>query len=521
MATKKQENEHGTNYSIQEIAEFTARQHRVEQYAKAAKDALKLLDLENPTNKTYTVYSKESLRTYLKNPLSDSNQQNLRKLSQFLYVLSAQYRRIVAYFASQIDLTAYSVIPNINMAEDNDDEAILSNYESTLKWLEVMNLPNQIFSTLIACWREDSFYGYIYYNEDMENWDKNNFVILPLDGNYCKISSVNFDGTLNFAFDFSYFDSGNNKVLLDYWDKEFTKLYNKYKSDSKLRWQELDPERSVCFKVNYDQTDRVIPPFASLFESVIDLIDLQSIISEKDALSIYKLLVAHIDTISGSKDPDDFAVDLNTAVDFYNKMASQLPESIGIVLSPMEVTPITFEKSATEDTNQIAKSNANLWEAAGVSQIMDQSKLTGATAIRAAMIFDGLFATKPLLAQIESRVNRFLDYVLPENKMRVKYMADVTPYTKSEKITQLKEAARLGLPVKTQYLSLMGVSPLDGYALTYLENNILKLHENWKYPLQSSYTQSANVSDGGAPEKSLDNISDEGEKTRDKDKNDN
>jgi hypothetical protein len=65
----------------------------------------------------------------------------------------------------------------------------------------------------------------------------------------------------------------------------------------------------------------------------------------------------------------------------------------------------------------------------------------------------------------------------------------------------------------------MGLSPLDGHALTYLENNILKQHENWKYPLQSSYTQSVDGGNGGAPEKSLDNISDEGEKTRDQEKN--
>lgn len=517
MAERKNstKNEHGSEHTVQEIAEFTARQQRIQEYAKAAKETLSLLDLQNPPSKTYTVYSKEALRNYLKNPLSDSNQQNLRKVSQFLYFLSAQYRRIISYFASQIDLTAYSVIPNINMTDDNDDEAILTNYEATLKWLEVMNLVGQIYSILVTCWREDVFYGYIYYNED-ENWDKNNFVILPLDGNYCKISSVNFDGTLNCAFDFSFF-SGSNEIYLEYWDKEFKSLYTKYKNDNKLRWQELDPERTFVLKVNYDQTDRVIPPLSSLLESIIDLIDLQGIVSEKDALSIYKLLVAKIDTLSNAKDPDDFAIDLTTAVDFYNKMAAQLPEQIGIALSPMAIEPINFEKSATEDTNQIAKSNANLFEAAGISQIMDRSKLTGASAIRAAMIFDGLYSTKPLLYQIEARVNRFLDYVVPENKMRVKYMPDVTPYTKQEKISQLKDAASLGLPVKTQYLALMGVSPMDGYALSYLENNILKLQDSWQYPLQSSYTQGVNS--GVKPEKNETDLTDEGEKTKEQEKN--
>lgn len=517
MPTKQNNNkvEHGTAHSTKEIADFTAKQQQIEQFKQAAKAALQLLDLQNIPSKTYTVYSKDSLRTYLKNPLSDTNQKNLRKLSQYLYVLSAQYRRIISYFATHIDLTAYNVIPNISMTEDNDDEKVLQNYESTLKWIEKMNLQGQIHGILTTCLREDCFFGYIYY-EDGEEQDRNSFIIIPLDADYCKISSVNYNGTLNCAFDFSFFDGSSNKVYLDYWDKEFTTGYNAYKNDSKQRWAELDPERTVVFKMDYDQLDRVIPPFASLFEDVIDLIDLRGITSVKDQLSIYKLLVAKIDTLSNTSSPDDFEVSLDLAVDFYNKINQILPEEIGLALSPMEIEPITFDKDYTDETNSISKANKNLWESAGVSQIMDNSKLTGSTAVTAAMKFDSLFIQKPLLWQIEARVNMFLDYVLPDNGMRVKYM-DVSPYLKDEMIKQVKDAASLGLPVKTSYLTLMGISPLDGYSLAYLENNILKLQDSWKYPLQSSYTQSGQSDNNGAPTK--DKLTDAGEETRDKEKN--
>ena len=345
MPTKNNDStvEHGTVHSTKEIADFTAKQQQIEQFKKAAKAALQLLDLQNQPNKTYTVYSKESLRTYLKNPLTDTNQKNLRKLSQFLYVLSAQYRRIISYFATHIDLSAYNVIPNISMTEDNDDEKILQNYESTLKWVEKMNLQGQIHGILTTCLREDCFYGYIYY-EDGEDQNKNSFIIVPLDADYCKISSVNYNGTLNCAFDFSFFDSSTNKIYLDYWDKEFTTGYNAYKKDSKQRWAELDPERTVVFKMDYDQLDRVIPPFASLFEDIIDLIDLRGITSVKDKLSIYKLLVAQIDTLSNAQNPDDFAVSLDLAVDFYNKIIKILPEEIGLALSPMKIEQLLLIK---------------------------------------------------------------------------------------------------------------------------------------------------------------------------------
>ena len=514
MATKN-DVEHGNEKTMMEMAEFAEKQKKLA-WEQQVKNVLNLIDLENIPSKTYTVYSKDSLRTYLKNPLSDNNSKNLRKLSQYLYVLSSQYRRLLAYFASMIDLTAYGIIPNVSMVEENDDEKILQDYEETAKWIEKMNLGGQVFSQLVTVFREDVFYGYIYY-DDADEQDVNSFIVLPLDPDYCRISSVNYDGTLNMAFDFSYFNNSSNAKYLEFWDKEFTTKFNAYSSDSKLRWQELDPERTWVLKFNYDQTDRVIPPFAALFENLIDLVDLQSITSLKDKLSIYKLLVAKIDTISGSNDPDDFAIDLNTAVDFYNKMLSTVPDEIGIVLSPMEITPINFEKSDTDDVNQISKANSNLWEAGGVSQILDNEKLTGASAVRAAQILDGLYAHNPLLWQIQARINRWLDFILPDNGMRVKYIS-VTPYNKDEKITQFKEAASLGLPVKMQYMALLGVSPLEAYSMAHLENNILKLQDSWMYPLQSSYTQNGENESGGQTKKVTD-LTDEGDKTRDGEKN--
>jgi hypothetical protein len=319
------------------------------------------------------------------------------------------------------------------------------------------------------------------------------------------------------AFDFSYFNNASNAKALEWWDKEFTTKFNAYNSDSKLRWQELDPERTWVLKFNYDQNDRIIPPFAALFENIIDLVDLQSITSLKDKLSIYKLLVAKIDTINGATDPDDFAIDLDTAVDFYNKMLGTVPEEIGIVLSPMDITPINFEQSDTDDVNTISKANSNLWEAAGVSQILDNEKLTGASAVRAAQILDGLFAQNPLLWQIQARVNRWLDFILPDNGMRVKYIP-VTPYNKDEKIAELKDAASLGLPVKMQYMSLLGISPLEAYSMAHMENNILKLQDSWMYPLQSSYVQNGENVSGGQTKKTTE-LTDEGDKTRDGEKN--
>ena len=93
-------------------------------------------------------------------------------------------------------------------------------------------------------------------------------------------------------------------------------------------------------------------------------------------------------------------------------------------------------------------------------------------------------------------------------------MVDVTPFTKQEKINIVKEAATLGVPgSKLMYASLIGVSPLDAYQLGHLENNILKINENWQ-PLMSGY----NIGDkeAGRPEVDITEISDDGETSIDK-----
>ena len=62
----------------------------------------------------------------------------------------------------------------------------------------------------------------------------------------------------------------------------------------------------------------------------------------------------------------------------------------------------------------------------------------------------------------------------------------------------------------------MGLSPLDQYSLSYLENNILKLQNNWQYPLQSSYTQGGNGNESGGQVKPIQDLTDDGEKSIDK-----
>ena len=478
------------------------------QFAKSYEEILQLVDLESSSTKTWTVFNKDSLRSYLQNPYSQNSQANIRNLSRFLATLSFPLRRLINYLASLPDFSVYKVIPNISMIEEPDVDSILQDYEEVCKYIRAMDLELDLFKMLIIAWREDCVYFFPVEDEDGKT------LLFPLDAQYCKISGVGYNGLYHVAYDFSFFN-GSNSFYLDIWPKEFKQKYNKYQSDSTLRWQQLDEAR--CFKINLDQPDLVISPLASLFESIIDLIDLQSLTSVKDALEIYKLLVMRIPMLN-SNNPDDMAISLTLAKNFYNKAVELLPPEIGCILSPMPVDSVSFDKSATSDSDAISDAYSNLMSNAGVSQIMDSSRLTGQSAVKASMMCDVMFATKGIIQQINSFVNERIKLKFPNTSMVMKY-TDVTSYTKSDRIAELQKACEFGLPFKLELAMMLGQDPLENYAMGWLEDKMGLAVTRWVHPLVSSHTATAASETGGAPTKDDGDLSDEGAETKDKEKN--
>lgn len=481
---------------------------QLKQFAKSYDEIFKLVDLESSTTKTWTVFNKDSLRSYLQNPYSANSQANIRNLSRFLATLSFPLRRLINYLASLPDFSVYKVIPNISMLEEPDADSILKDYEEVCRYIRAMDLELDLFKMLVIAWREDC--AYFYPIED----DDGNTLLFPLDAQYCKISGVGYNGLYHVAYDFSFFN-GSNSFYLDIWPAEFKKKYNTYQKDSTQRWQQLDDAR--CFKINLDQPELVMSPLASLFESIIDLIDLQSLTSVKDALEIYKLLVMRIPMLN-SNNPDDMALSLTLAKNFYNKAVELLPEEIGCILSPMPVDSVSFDKSATSESDAIADAYSNLMSNAGVSQIMDSSRLTGQSAVKASMMCDVMFATKGIIQQINAFVNERIKLKFPNTQMIMKY-TDVTAYTKSERIAELQKACEFGLPFKLELAMMLGQDPLENYAMCWLEDQMGLAVTRWIHPLKSSHTAGVGSETGGAPTKDDDDLSDEGADTRDKEKN--
>lgn len=448
--------------------------------AKKALETLQYQDVNRSPSRTFQIYSKERLRTYMRNPVAQ--EANIRNLSRFLYRVSYPYRRIIHYFAEMFDPTAYTAVPKgVSMIKKPSDKKVIKDYEQVITELEKMNMPMQIFKMLVIAWREDIAYGYTYENDAA-------FFIMPLDPDYCRISSYNYDGTINFAFDLGYFDS--HQEYLEWWDPEFKQRYNKWKNGTAEEWQELDINRTFCIKINMDDIGLILPPFVALFEPIIDLIDLQSIEAVKEALSAYKMVVLKAETLERAERPNQFKVDLDLAVEYFKKFRNNLPDEVASGISLLDFDTIDFKGTSTDDVNMISNSMANLFQNAGVSQILDRRNISGQVAFTAAMISDTMYALRPILPQIEAWVNRYISYALNGNVMtRIKYLM-VSPYTKATYKDSVVNAAQYGVPVKLQIAAMHSTDPLESYQTQYLENEILKCHSEW-IPLLSSFTQSS------------------------------
>jgi methylmalonyl-CoA mutase N-terminal domain/subunit len=157
-------------------------------------------------------------------------------------------------------------------------------------------------------------------------------------------------------------------------------------------------------------------------------------------------------------------------------------------------------------------------EQTGISQIFDSSRLTGATSVEMSMLSDALMATRGLMPQVEAFVNERIQMEYPNSTAYIKFI-DVTTYDKKDRINTIKEAASLGLPVKQEYMTLIGYDPLEAMAADWLETKLGMAVTTFVHPLVSSHIQSGDSSTGGAPKKKDGDLSDAGKETKDKEKN--
>lgn len=476
---------------------------KLERYADATEAIKSLRDAnKNSSYRTISNYSKESVKTYIKN--ISSNESNLRNLSRYLFYRSEIYYRLCKYYANQADLSIRQVVPSYSLVEENNADEILQSYNDTLDTLELMNLQYEFFKAYVVAMREDVFYGCAYYTEG------EGMFILPLDADYAKIIGVFPDSSFAFSYDMTYFR--RNADQLEFWGEPFQSMYKEYERTN-VRWQMVPEEYSVCLKFRSEDWETIIPPMTPIFLSLIDLMDMADYQAVQEAANIYKLIWLEMKTLG--EDVDDWAVDPTIMIQYFNRLLNDaIPDYVSAAIVPGELHEISFPNDATSDVTKVEKATKEILNTAGGAQILNLNSASNSTSFKYGVQADSEFALSALIPQTQAIVNRLLKHFL-SNPCRVKFF-EVSIYQKEEFRKSILESCQNGLPNKLLLNSINGISEKDTMAMNFLEEDVLKLSEKLR-PFNTSYTQSANKS--GGQEKDDSELTDSGIRTKDEDLN--
>ena len=440
------------------------------------------------------------------------NEKDIRELSNFIYLISSHYRRLVDYY-STILLYNYTIVPT-KIPVSPTKSTFKKEYYEVANICEKYNMKREAAQAIKIAIRDGIYCGLYYETND-------SFYIKPIDAKNTKISSIE-DGTFMFSMDMSYFSG--REYLLDVYGPDFKRSYEAYKgnsqngtsSDKKKKWYE--PPNGICIKA--DETDPIysLPLFTGLLLSVFDIEDYKLLQKAKTENDNYKVLSAKMDTDSEGIPLMEYPI----AEKYYNQMSQNLAEGIGLLLSPFEMKDFSFQKNTSSDRNTVSDAEDQFWYDAGVSSlIFGSSKATSSSSLKLSVKPDESLALS-LLYQFEMAINKKIKKMDFTYGFKIKFTPQ-SIFNADELSDRLLKACQYGVDVKLQYAASLGMSPSDVLGMSYLEQDILGLGtKRWKHPLVSSNTQSSSVSDGGRPtaEGNGTQLGDAGEATRNSDGND-
>lgn len=445
---------------------------------------------------SYGLYTKENILSWLQSP--SSSEKSLRDASNFMYIYSMHYNRLIKYYAG-LYTGAYVISPVGFEKDDLDPNSLRRQYYKTAKTLELMNVPDLMQTTFTIALREGAFYG-------VTIKDNLSMFVQKINPDYCKITSVE-NGTFLYSVDMSRIGR-----YLEYYPDVFTQLYAEYQATGQ-KWQEVPGDVSICIKADKSVPDYSIPPFAAVMPELYTIANTESLQETAAELRNYKMLSGAVPVDSGGNP----LMDYDEVMKYYSHIGNALGENVGLALSPFKLEAFSFEEgTGTGDVDEISRAVANFWQTAGSSGLLHGIANDTSGVTKLAIKNDETYVLS-MLQQFEGVMNRLLKQ---NGTGSVKFkitMLPVTVFNREEMVKEYKEAAAFGIG-KSYYAAAVGIPQYDVAGLDYLEKNVVGFED--LTPLKNSYTSSdGGEGEAGRPAVDDTELDDEGEATRENDTN--
>lgn len=440
-------------------------------------------------------YTVSELVTMLKNPVTETNQKQIRKLSQFLYQVSSHYKILVNYYAN-ILLYNYTLTPSTSaliIGEEFDINDYRLVYAQLADQVEKYDFKHLCSLMIRIAVRDGAFYGLCFESN-------NAFYVDRWDPDYARITSVE-DGVIKFSMDLDFFS--RKTYLLENYGKDVQKAYLEYKGDrergiagnTKARWYE--PKNSICIMADNSDYSIVLPLFTGLLKDIFDIEDYRLIKKANDENANYKAVTMQVET-------DEDGVPLMNDVlikKYYDQTCNNVPEGVGVIINPFKTDSLSFNNGRNNDTKELADAESQFWFDSGTSPLLfGSAKATSAGSLGLSVKPNEKIAFN-MLMQIEKTFNQRIQNFHKIYKFKIKF-SNISIFNEIDIANKDLKAASYGVAgAKLRYASDLGMTPSDIICNQFLEDTVLGLTINsWDKPLISSNVQSGSSSTNVNPD---------------------
>lgn len=445
---------------------------------------------------SYSVYTKENILKWLQSPSSTTNEKNLRNASNYMYVASMHYNRLLNSYAG-LYVGAYVISPLRFDANNVKAESFGNQYKKVVGALELMNIPHLLREVTLIALRDGAFYGVLLS-------DNSTAFVQMIDPEYCRITSI-CDGSFLYKVDMTKIA---NK--LEYYPAEFSKMYAEYVRTGD-QWQEVPVNISFCIKGDKSIIDYTLPPFSAVLPSLYTIANDEALQETAKELKNYKMIAGKVPT----DDKGNPLLEDDLVKEYFSHISNALDDNVGLAISPFDLKTLDFENnSSANSVNDLSESIANFWSTAGTSGLLHGRDNDTAGVINLAIKNDETYVLG-INQQFEKVINRYLKTGFSGNiKFKINLLP-ITVFNRSEYLKTYKEAASFGLG-KALYAAALGIPQFDISGLSYIENNFI--HFDDLTPLKNSFTTSGE-NEAGRPKKEDGELTPAGEQTRNDDTN--
>ena len=453
-------------------------------------------------------FTRRQILNIVQNPEHYSSQ--IIRLSRHMYLKSGYYKRLVDYFVNMAVLNWTVDLEPKTVKMFNPDEKLTkqvrTNYYKYVNQVNKFKLDNRITDIIRRMFLEDACFGYIVEN-DIET------SIYFLDSSYCEIRKNIGGNVYGYAVNRSLVSNEVYETL----PSDLQNLLERSKEISLNNMVDIPYENSLCLKYNNDFT-YLYSPFLNLIAEILSIDDFKDLAKAKVESDAYKLIYLKIPT----NDEGQMSMGDEIVVPFTSMCKDIVPETFGVVPSPMDLQLIESKSTSNDDTNHVETAVENYYTEAGISKALISSASSGSE-LKSSIKVDSSDIYR-IYRQIEAWVDlqmKLRGFIYTDYQFAYSVLP-TTIFDVGDFIDKELKLAQVSVPNKLRLLSANGINTAKLLGNSLLENNILgDIFSTWT-PLSTSFTQSgdSDVTDqGGRPEMNEDDLSDAGRQTRENDDN--